>query len=274
MAGGNGGKLATEARDPAQTRSKAQISAESASAHDRRMARIGSGGELAVELISLPTIKTTGKGGRFISLDARMADDPATRREVTLWNEAADQFQRSTSFLKLSGNRPLSVTFRGAFRKRGAYCPERNTRLENWIFNAKSFDIDWLSPAGRAAHPATLRIDIVGLEERVSSVSKQPFLVVTGIDDAGRRHRIAAHGAARTALRGLDQHAQQDGRPIGSVQLDGQWRVIQAADNSRFKRTFTAQDATVLAVTKDQPQPDRGHPHEPRPREADLARLS
>lgn len=231
-----------------------------ARAHDRRMASTGAGGEITVELVALAPTKPTGKGGRFMSLDARMPDDRNARKEVTLWNEAADEFQRRTSFLKLSGQQPLTVTFRGAFRKRGVYCAERNTRLETWIFNAKDFEIDWLSPAGRAAHQGKLTLHVASIEERTSSVSKQSYLVASGLDPSGCRHRVALHGEARDALMNLPRTTSKPGATIATVELDGAWRMTRATDKSTFRRSFTAKKATIIETVR-QPLSATRHSH-------------
>lgn len=246
MADGNGNLIPTKAKvaSPAITGSSHAVPA----AHDRKMASFGAGREITVDLVSLNSRKTTFKGGRYIVLEGRVHPDLSERKEITLWNEVADEFTAATSFIKPTGQAPLTVTFTGAFRKKDAYFPDRDARLENWVFNAKGFEVDWRSPAGRSQYPATLRLDVTKLEERTSRVTSLPIWLIAGTDGAKNSHRVTTLGDACKAAGDLAERIQKaglDGTKL-SFELKGYWRMVPNQNKTGFQKLFVAQSIENL----------------------------
>lgn len=229
--------------------------------HDRKMASTGAGRAIAVELVSLNSRKTTFKGGRYIVLEGRVLPDRAERKEITLWNEVADQFTALTSFVKPTGQQPLVVTFQGAYRKKDAYFADRDARLESWVFNAKGFEIDWRSPAGKAQYPATLSLNVTDFQQHTSKVSGLPIWVMTGTATAKEKLKVSTQGAACDAvtsivdrlkkadLAGQDKHLQFD--------LKGYWRMVERKAGGGFSKLFTAQSVENMRQLEAATQPRR-----------------
>jgi len=221
--------------------------------HDRKMASTGAGKSLTVELASINGRKTTFKGGRYIVLEGKVMPDKTERKEITLWNEVADQFVAQTSFVKPTGQRPLVVTFEGAFRKKDAYFADRDARLESWVFNAKGFEVDWRSPAGKAQYPASIHLAVSEFKQHTSKVSGLPIWVMTGTDSGKNRHKVSTTGEACTAVTEVVERLAKADLPADAslaFNLKGYWRMVPREKDSGFAKLFTAQSVENMPELK------------------------
>lgn len=231
-----------------------------ATQHDRKMASTGAGGSLMVELASINSRKTTFKGGRYIVLEGKVLPAKTERKEITLWNEVADEFMAQTSFVKPTGQQPLVVSFQGAFRKKDAYFADRDARLESWVFNAKGFEVDWRSPAGKAPYPATISLNVAEFKQHTSKVSGLPIWVMTGTDSGKNRHKVSTTGDACTAVNEIVERLAKADLPADAIlpfALKGYWRMVPREKDGGFAKLFTAQSVENMPDLKRATQPQK-----------------